>query len=268
LTAEPIHRPGPADPRTPSDAEGRFLEGPHARGSELLDVLRIGREFLRGFRTFHFLGPTVTVFGSARFAEGHPYYAMARDVGRRLARAGFATMTGGGPGIMEAANRGAREAGGLSLGSNIILPHEQMPNAYVDTFMDFDYFFVRKVMLVKYSLAFIIMPGGFGTLDELFETAVLEQTGKLRDFPLVLMGTAFWAPLLDFIEQTLVAQQTIDAADPDLFFVTDDPAAAVGHVLSYATSSLRLRWQPARRPIRVLGERKASDGRRADDDAA
>ena len=250
---------------------GSFLEGPRPRRSELMEVVRIAREFIRGFRAFHFLGPTVTVFGSARFPEEHAYYELAREVGQRLARAGFVTMTGGGPGIMEAANRGAREAGGLSVGSNIILPHEQAPNAYVDVFVDFEYFFVRKLMLVKYSLAFIIMPGGFGTLDEMFETAVLEQTDKLHDFPLVLMGVDFWRPLMGFLRDTLVANGTIDPDDPDLFFLTDDPEEAVAHVLRYATSALRMRWLAAPAPSRVLREHGAAEvraARRRDDDAA
>jgi len=269
-TRRPV-RIGPAHGAVPPHAEGSFLAGPRSRLAELWEVVRIAREFIRGFRAFHFLGPTVTVFGSSRFSEGHRYYACARDVGQRLARAGFVTMTGGGPGIMEAANRGARESGGLSVGSNILLPHEQVPNAYVDLFMDFDYFFVRKVMLVKYSLAFIVLPGGFGTLDELFETATLEQTGKLRNFPLVLMGLDYWAPLLDFVRGTLVENGTVAPEDPGLFFLTDDPAAAVAHVLGYATTSLRIPWEPARTPRRVLRERGVPaprHARGAGDDAA
>lgn len=162
----------------------RFLEGPHARRSELLRALETFVELIRGFRALHFVGPCVTVFGSARFKEDHPYYALARELGRGLAELGFTVMTGGGPGIMEAANRGAREAGGRSIGCNIGLPREQAPNAYLDRWVTFHRFFVRKVMLVKYSYAFVALPGGFGTLDEIFETATLIQTGKIRDFPL------------------------------------------------------------------------------------
>jgi uncharacterized protein (TIGR00730 family) len=147
---------------------------------ELIRVLRIMVEFVRGFRALHFVGPCVTVFGSARFKEDHPYYALGREVGRELARAGFTVMTGGGPGIMEAANRGAKEVGGRSVGCNIELPAEQKPNQYLDRFITFHHFFVRKVMLVKYSYAFVALPGGFGTLDEIFETATLVQTGKIR----------------------------------------------------------------------------------------
>src|SRR5579883_1751674 len=172
----------------------RFLRGPQPRGSELLHALRIFREFVTGFRALHFVGPCVTVFGSARFGEQSPYYALGRAVGAELARAGFTVMTGGGPGLMEAANRGAWEAGGQSIGCNIELPKEQKPNPYLHRWLTFRHFFVRKVMLVKYSFAFVALPGGFGTLDEVFETATLMQTHKMREFPLVLMGVRFWEP--------------------------------------------------------------------------
>ena len=170
----------------------------------------------------------VTVFGSARFPETHRYYALGREVGRRLAEAGFTVMTGGGPGIMEAANRGAREGGGASVGCNIELPHEQKPNPYLDLFVEFRYFFVRKVMLVKYSTAFVCLPGGFGTMDEIFETATLIQTGKIRGFPLILVGRDYWAPLLDFIAGTMVRESTVSAGEAQLLTVTDDPAGGGG----------------------------------------
>ena len=186
--------PGPEDIRD-------WLGGPRSRRSELARLGRIFAEFLRGFRALHFVGPCVTVFGSARVAEADPHYALARSLGGRIAGLGLTVMTGGGPGIMEAANRGAREAGGRSIGCNIELPHEQRPNPYLDRFVTFRYFFVRKVMLVKYSVAFVVMPGGFGTLDELFEAATLVQTGKIAAFPIVLMGTAYWAPLLGFLRE-------------------------------------------------------------------
>ncbi|HEY1270011.1 MAG TPA: TIGR00730 family Rossman fold protein, partial [Candidatus Binatia bacterium] len=170
--------------KTPgADEERRFLYGPQERSRELVRAIKIFCEFMRGFRTLHFVGPCVTVFGSARFRDDHEYYRMARDVGARLARAGFTVMTGGGPGIMEAANRGAKEAGGRSIGCNIELPEEQKPNPYLDKWITFRHFYVRKVMLVKYSYAFVALPGGFGTLDEIFETAVLIQTGKIKEFP-------------------------------------------------------------------------------------
>jgi uncharacterized protein (TIGR00730 family) len=207
----------------PKGSEHRLLKGPRLRRQELFTAINIFREFIRGFRRLHFIGPCVTVFGSARFEEDNEYYQLARGMGRKLADAGYATMTGGGPGIMEAANRGAREGGGLSIGCNIELPHEQHPNPYLDLFVDFKYFFVRKVMLVKYSDAFIVMPGGLGTLDEIFETAVLIQTGKIERFPIIIMGKEFWAPMENFIKESLITNKTVNPEIMDLFHVTDDP---------------------------------------------
>jgi len=198
-----------------------LLEGPRSRTAEFLRLLRILREFIRGFRALHFVGPCVSVFGSARFQESHPYYQLGRDVGSLIARMGFTVMTGGGPGIMEAANRGAREAGGPSIGCNIILPKEQVPNPYLDRSITFHYFFVRKVMLMKYSQAFVILPGGFGTMDEAFEAATLIQTRKIFDFPLVFMGTDYWGPLFDFLRDEMGAAKTIDSQDVDRLIFTD-----------------------------------------------
>ncbi|MFA7248416.1 MAG: TIGR00730 family Rossman fold protein [Dehalococcoidia bacterium] len=226
----------------PSDSERVFLEGPQERWWELWRILRIGLEFLRGFRRLHFLGPCVTVFGSARVPEGHPHYELARSVGAGLARAGFAVMTGGGPGVMEAANRGAREAGGPSIGCNIDLPEEQKPNRYVDTFVQFHYFFVRKVMLVKYSYAFVVLPGGFGTLDEVFETATLIQTGKIRDFPVVLMGKDFWAPLVDFMQRSLLEGEKIRPEDLERITVTDSTEEAVSLIREAALNRFGLTY--------------------------
>jgi hypothetical protein len=240
---------------TRNPEEGRFLEGPRSRSQELVRAFRIFWEFLRGLRALHFVGPCVTVFGSARFPEDHRYYVQAREVGARLARVGFTVMTGGGPGIMEAANRGAREAGGRSIGCNIQLPHEQQPNPYLDLFLEFQHFFVRKVMLVKYSYAFVVLPGGFGTMDEIFETVTLIQTGKIRHFPVVLMGSDYWAPLLDFLRARMVAERTITPQDLEILTVTDDPALAVDTVLAAARTEFGLRWEAAPRPRRVLGER-------------
>jgi uncharacterized protein (TIGR00730 family) len=232
----------------------RFLRGPQPRGFELVRALRVAAEFLRGFRALHFVGPCVTVFGSARFGEAHPYYGVAREIGARLAEAGFTVMTGGGPGLMEAANRGAREAGGMSIGCNIELPVEQRPNAYLDRWITFHHFFVRKVMLVKYSYAFIALPGGFGTLDEIFETATLVQTGKIRDFPVVLVGSQFWRPLLDFVGTNLVAAGTVDAADTARIQVTDSPEIAVKSVTQTALEQFGLTYGPRLRPRWYLGE--------------
>jgi len=201
--------------------EKHFLAGKRDRGADLESATRIFLEFLRGFEWFDFEGPCVTVFGSARYAEDHPYYRMARELGNRLARDGYAVITGGGPGIMEAANRGAKEGGGMSLGCNIELPTEQIPNKYMDKFIEFDHFFVRKVMLVKYSSAFIVMPGGYGTLDETFETLTLIQTGKIERFPIVAMGKGFWKHVRGFIENSMIAERTINPQDIDLMRVTD-----------------------------------------------
>jgi len=228
-------------------AEARFLEGPRRRGSELSWALGTFAEFIRGFRALHFVGPCVTVFGSARFKEDHPYYRLAREVGHGLARLGFTVVTGGGPGIMEAANRGAREAGGHSIGCNIELPAEQKPNAYLDRWITFRHFFVRKVMLVKYSYAFVALPGGFGTIDEIFETATLIQTRKIRDFPLVLVGRDFWRPLTDFLHGPLETMALIDPVDADRIIVADSAAEAVAAVRDVAIPAFGLRYRVLKR---------------------
>ncbi|MEX2446772.1 MAG: TIGR00730 family Rossman fold protein [Dehalococcoidia bacterium] len=259
-----VHDPAPpAEPKPAvedgvarnGDAERQFLSGAHDRTREFRFVLKIAWEFIRAFRRFHFLGPCVTVFGSARVAEDSPYYVTGRRIGAELARAGFTVMTGGGPGVMEAANRGAREAGGESVGCNIDLPEEQDPNPYLDTYFQFRYFFVRKVMLVKYSYAFVVLPGGFGTLDEVFETATLIQTGKIRDFPIVLMGSDFWAPLLDFMRSTLVAEGKIQQRDFDRLIVTDSPEQAVAQIREAALNRFGLRYGARPRRRRWLFER-------------
>jgi len=198
------------------------------------------------------VGPCVTVFGSARFKPGEKYYELAREVGARMAQLKLTTMTGGGPGIMEAANRGAKEAGGKSIGCNIKLPMEQQPNPYVDKFIEFRYFFVRKVMLVKYSVGFIVLPGGFGTLDELFEALTLVQTKKIESFPVVLMGIDYWAPLLTLIRDTFAKQGTIDLKDVDLLTVTDsveEAAAAISRGMKMYEGTLHAK------PIKALGEK-------------
>jgi len=211
-------------------AERDFLRGRRERGQDLESAVRIFLEFLRGFEALDVDGPCVTVFGSARFPEGHPHYKLARALGRKLAEAGYVVMTGGGPGIMEATNRGAKEGGGISLGCNIRLPREQKPNPYLDSFVEFEHFFVRKVMLVKCSQAFVVMPGGFGTLDEAFELITLMQTDKIYDFPLVAMGGAFWRTLYDFARNSMIAEGTIDEADLGLILRADTVEQAVEHI--------------------------------------
>jgi uncharacterized protein (TIGR00730 family) len=230
-----------------------WLAGPGTRLSELARLMRIVAEFLRGFRALHFVGPCVTVFGSARVAEDAPHYRLARALGGRIAELGYTVMTGGGPGIMEAANRGAREAGGRSIGCNIELPHEQQPNQYLDRFITFRYFFVRKVMLVKYSVAFVVLPGGFGTLDELFEALTLVQTGKIAAFPVVLMGTSYWKPLCDFLRDTAAAQGMVAPADLELLTVTDSLDEALA-AIELGVASVPATWAPPKRR-RILLER-------------
>jgi hypothetical protein len=199
-----------------NDAEKHFLRGRRGRAEELESAVRYFLEFLHGFESLDFDLPLVTVFGSARFPETHPFYDLARRMGRRLAEEGYGVMTGGGPGIMEAANRGAREGNGLSVGCNIRLPKEQEPNPYLDRFIEFEHFFVRKVMLVKYSCAFVVMPGGYGTLDETFEVLTLIQTGKVEAFPVVALGGEFWRSLGGFIRETLILGGTIAPPDAHL----------------------------------------------------
>ena len=234
-------------------AERRFLAGPSTRRRELRFLWTVLREFLHGFRVLHFVGPCVSVFGSARVAEGSPFYALARQLGAGLSRQGFTVLTGGGPGIMEAANRGAREAGGPSVGCNIVLPKEQHPNPYLDHWLACRHFFVRKVLLVKYSYAFVIMPGGIGTLDELFEALTLIQTRKILDFPVVVVGRDYWQPLLALLS-SLEAQGMVAPADLRLLTYTDSVEEALAHIEQYAVVKYQLAAQ--RRPRRWwwLGE--------------
>jgi uncharacterized protein (TIGR00730 family) len=208
-------------------SEARFLAGRSSWNTEVARLIRIIAEFVRGFLKLRNLGPAVSVFGSARFKDDHPYYGLARTLGGVLAQEGFAVINGGGPGIMEAVSRGANEKGGSAVGCNIILSHEQRVNAYLDRFVTFRYFFVRKMMLVKYSFAFVILPGGMGTLDELTEAVTLIQTGKLYDFPVILMGREYWSGLLDWIRGTMVGNGTVSEEDLDFIHLTDSPAEAV-----------------------------------------
>jgi uncharacterized protein (TIGR00730 family) len=217
-----------------------YLDGPKPRISELAFAWQIFVEFIKGFRTMHFAAPCITVFGSARFNESHKYYRAAREFGKRIAEMGFATLTGGGPGIMEAANRGAYENKGESIGCNIKLPFEQKPNRYVQTSLTFSYFFIRKVVLVKYSYAFIIMPGGFGTMDEFFETITLVQTKTIDGFPIVLFGKEYFSPLLNCIEN-MAKEGTISPEDMDLVLITDDIDLAMNHIKTYVVENYTIR---------------------------
>ena len=221
---------------TPTEDE-RLLESPQPGPADFTHsdpwrVFRIMGEFVQGFDTLARVGRAVALFGSARVQSDHPQYAAARETGRLLAEAGYAVITGGGPGIMEAANRGAHEGGGLSIGCNIELPFEQGMNRWVELPINFHYFFVRKTMFVKYSQAFIIFPGGFGTMDELFEALTLIQTGKIRNFPVVLFGTAYWSGLLKWIREVMLAEGKISADDVDLLVLTDSPEEAVRVVIA------------------------------------
>lgn len=220
-------------PNESGAAEKRFLEGPKTRWFELRRALRVFGELIRGFRTLHFVGPCVTFFGSARFPQEHAYCAIARRTASVVAAQGWTVMTGGGPGIMEAANRGAREAGGRSVGCNIQLPHEQQPNAFLDVMVEFRYFFVRKLMLVKYSYAFVVLPGGFGTMDELFEIMTLIQTGKVQDFPVILMGVDYFRPLFELL-RAMQEQGAIDQADLKRLVITDSPEDALAAITALA----------------------------------
>jgi uncharacterized protein (TIGR00730 family) len=259
MTIPPADRP--ASSRTEwgkasrTGEERAFLEGPCSRGSEFARVLGICLELLRGLRSLHFVGPCITVFGSARFTEDHPYYRLSREVGAEIARLGYTVMTGGGPGVMEAASRGAKDVGGRTVGCNITLPREQKPNRWLDRMVEFRYFMVRKFLLAKYSYGFIALPGGFGTLDELFGLLTLIQTGKTDHYPVVLMGRAYWAPLIELIERTLVDAGTIDPIDAQLMLVTDSPTEASEHLRRTIGDRFGDIVSCMPRPSTLLGER-------------
>jgi len=230
-----------------------YLEGPQDRWKELWFAFHVFWEFIYGPRSLHFIGPCVTVFGSARFEEDHPYYKLAQEMGKAISELNFTVLTGGGPGIMEAANRGAFENKGLSVGCNIILPKEQKPNPYVDHFVNFHYFFVRKTLLVKYSFAFVIFPGGFGTLDELFETLTLIQTGKIQNFPVILIGIDFWKPLIEVVDK-MVDEKTINPEDKGLFLLTDSVEEAKAYIEKHTFSRFQIHKKRALKPFSVFFE--------------
>lgn len=233
----------PQEPIIPPK-EHIYLDGPKSRGYELGFSFKVFWEFIKGFRCLHFVGPCITVFGSARFKEDNEYYICAREFGKRIAALGFTTMTGGGPGIMEAANRGAFENGGRSVGLNIQLPFEQVANKYLDTSITFEHFFIRKTLLIKYSYAFIIMPGGFGTMDEFFETLTLVQTKTITTFPIIMFGKSYYKELMEAI-QDMATRGTISKEDLDLVLLTDDVGEAMNHIVKYIRSNYKIK--PAKR---------------------
>jgi uncharacterized protein (TIGR00730 family) len=223
-----------------TNGEIKFLEGPQNRWKDFKFALSVLFDFLRGFRRLHFAGPCVTIFGSARFKEDHPYYKKAAELSGRIAQLGFTIMTGGGPGIMEAANRGAKLVGGKSVGCNIVLPHEQQHNAYLDRWVNLKYFFVRKTLLIKYSYAFVVMPGGFGTLDEYFEALTLIQTKMLSEFPIIVFDTEFHKDIINHI-QLMKEKATISPEDLNLCLFTDSIEEAVKHIQHYSINKFGLK---------------------------
>ena len=237
-----------------SKTEIRFLEGPQSRWKEFKFTVSVLYEFIKGFRALHFVGPCVTVFGSARFKEGHPDYEFARQLSARIAQLGLTIMTGGGPGIMEAANRGAREAGGRSVGCNIQLPHEQEPNPYMDKWVTIRYFFIRKTPLTKYSYAFVVLPGGFGTLDEYFEAVTLIQTKKISQFPVVIMDKEFYRHIMAHNE-LMLKEGTISPEDMKLFIFTDDVDEAVAYIRDNTIQKFNLKPERPFRPFKWLFEK-------------
>ena len=230
----------------------QYLEGPKSRTFELFFAIKVFTQMIGAMRKLHYIGPCITVFGSARFREGHKYYESARSFGNRIAEIGFTTITGGGPGIMEAANRGAFENKGYSVGCNIQLPFEQKENPYVHTSFTFRHFFVRKTMLIKYSYAFIIMPGGFGTMDEFFETLTLVQTKTITQFPIVLYGKAYYQPLMDYMKD-LATETTISEDDLKLVILTDDIDEAMQHITTYISTNYTIKNRP--KPFWLLFEK-------------
>ena len=234
------------------NTEIQFLEGPRSRWQEFKFTFKVFWEFIRGFRALHFVGPCITVFGSARFGEETKDYQSTRALSGELAKLGFTIMTGGGPGIMEAANRGAKDVGGRSVGCNIRLPMEQSHNPYLDKWVTIRYFFVRKTLLIKYSYAFVIMPGGFGTLDEFFETITLIQTQKIHNFPIVIFDKTYHKAVLEHI-QTMKDCRAISPEDLNLFLATDDIAEAVAYIRDNTIAKFNLK--PERKAKSWLGER-------------
>lgn len=217
-----------------------YLDGPKSRSYEFGFALKVFIQFIKAMRTLHFMGPCITVFGSARFSEDNGWYQQAREFGKRISQLGFTTMTGGGPGIMEAANRGAFENGGQSVGCNIQLPFEQKENPYLHKSFTFQHFFVRKTLMVKYSYAFIIMPGGLGTMDEFFETLTLVQTKTITNFPIILFGTAYYTDLWEYMQQ-MAEKGTINKDDLKLVLLSDSIEDSMIHIQTYLTKNFTVR---------------------------
>ncbi len=240
-----------------SKSEIIFLDGPHSRLHELKFTFETMVEFIRGFRSFHFIGPCITVFGSARFDQNHPYYKLTREASAEFAKLGFTILTGGGPGLMEAANRGARDVGGRSVGCNIVLPVEQKPNDFLDRWIYVKHFFLRKILLVKYSFAFVVMPGGFCTLDEYFEALTLIQTHKIENFPIIIFGTEYHSELLKHIEN-LKRCATIAEGDTSLFLVTDNIEEAKAVIIEKSIKQYNLKPKTKLKPFKWLFEKELS----------
>lgn len=228
--------------------EIKFLEGPQSRWYDFKYTINVMLEFIKGFRALHFVGPCVTVFGSARFKEDHTYYQQARQLSGEIAKLGFTIITGGGPGIMEAANRGAKEVGGRSVGCNIVLPIEQHPNRYLDKWVNIKFFFVRKVLLVKYSYAFVVMPGGFGTMDEFFEAITLVQTKKIKEFPIIIFDREYHKALLAHNDR-MMREGTISRNDESLYLVTDSIEEAINYIKEKSILAFKLQYSKGPKPF-------------------
>jgi uncharacterized protein (TIGR00730 family) len=228
--------------------EIQFLEGPQSRWKDFIYTLSVLFEFIKGFRALHFVGPCVTIFGSARFKEDHKYYEQARALAAEIAQLGFTIMTGGGPGLMEAANRGAKDVGGRSVGCNIVLPVEQHPNSYLDRWVNIKYFFIRKTLLIKYSYAFVVMPGGFGTLDEFYEAVTLVQTKKINMFPIIIFDRSFYKEILEHNER-MVKEGTISKADERLFLITDSIKEAIDFIKDKSIKAFGLQYGKTPKPL-------------------
>ena len=228
--------------------EIQFLEGPQDRWKNFKYTVSVFFEFIKGFRALHFVGPCVTVFGSARFKEDHEYYKQTRKLSGEIAKLGFTIMTGGGPGIMEAANRGAKDVGGRSVGCNIVLPHEQHRNPFLDKWVDIKYFFLRKTLLIKYSYAFVVMPGGFGTLDEFFEALPLVQTKKIKSFPIIIFDKEFYQKILEH-NQRMLEEGTISQYDETLYLVTDSIDQAIEYIKEKSIVAFGLKYMEPNKPF-------------------